>query len=141
MDATDNSREHYANIFSGNDSLNPERSENNFVRAAAKYEYPMEQRCQNSFQQYENDVLKAYSIDPVATKERNGFVLCKEQDGGRNNNSMTKNLHNRLAIEHPLDSCSVTTEQLELTSECEVTVLKAYGILPAQLFWKPCQFF
>ena len=135
MDVTDNSREHYPNILSGNDSHNPERSENNFVRAAAKYEYAMEQRSQNSFQQYDNDVLKAYSIDPVATKERNGFVLCKEEDGGRNSSSMTKNFQNLLAMEHPLVSCSVTTEQLELTTEYELTVLKAYGILPAQLFF------
>ena len=135
MEVTENSREHYPNILSRNDSHNPERSENNFVRAAAKYEYAMEQRSQNSFQQYENDVLKAYSIDPVATKGRNGFVLCKEQDGGRNDKSMTKNFQNLLAIEHPLASCSLATVQLELRTQYELTVLKAYGILPVQLFF------
>ena len=134
MDVTDYSRERHANILSRKSSHNSKLSKTNFVRTAAKYEYAMEQRSQNSFQQYENDVLKAYSIDPVATKERNGFVLCKEEDGGRNNNSVTKNFQDLLAIEHPLVSCSVTTKQLELTTEYELTVLKAYGILPAQLF-------
>ena len=134
MDITDYSRERHANILSRKGSHNPKLSRNNLVSTKAKSEYAMEQRSQNSFQQYENDVLKAYSIDPVATKERNGFVLCKERDGGRNSSSMTKKFHDRLAIEHPLVSCSVTTEQLELTTEYELTVLKAYGILPAQLF-------
>ena len=137
MDVTDYSRERHANILSRNVSHNPERSENNSVRTAAKYKYAIGQPFENSCQQYENDVLKAYSIDPVATKKRNGFVLCKGEDAGRNNKSMTKKFHNRLAIEHPLDSCSVATEQLELGTQYELTVLKAYGILPVQLFWKP----
>ena len=101
----------------------------------------MEQRSQNAFQQNENDVLKAYSIDPVATKERNGFVLCKEQDGGRNDKSLTKTFRNLLAIEHPLASCSLATVQLGLRTQYELTVLKAYGVLPVQLFFKLSQQF
>lgn len=133
MDNTDYRRERHANVLSRIGSHNPKLGKNILVSTKAKYEYALRQPCQNSFQQYENNVLKAYGIDPAATKERNCFVLCKKQDGGRNKNSMTKNFQNLLAIEHPLDSCSVTTDQLELTTH-ELTVLKANGILPVQLF-------
>ena len=134
MDVTDYSRDRHANILSRKGSHNTKVNKNNLVSTNAKYEYAMEQRSQNSFQQYEHDVLKAYSVDPVATKERNGFVLCKEQDGGRNDKSMPKNFQNLLAIEHPLASCPLATDQLELRTQYELTVLRAYGILPAQLF-------
>ena len=130
MDDKEYSRERYANILSWNGSYNSKRSENNSVRTQAKYEYVMGQPCQNSCQQYENDVLKAYCIDSLATKERNGFVLCKEEDGRRNNSSVTKHFQNLLGIEHPLHSCPVTTDQLEWTIQYELTVLRAYGILP-----------
>ena len=134
MDDTGYNRECHSNILTRNGSNSPERSENNSVRTQAKNEYVMGQRCQNSCRLYEHDVLKAYSIDPVATKEQNDFVLCKEEDGGRNNYSKTKHFQNLLVIERPLHSCPVTIDQLKFTTQCELTVLRAYRILPAQLF-------
>ena len=118
----------YDCIVSGNETESPETSENNSANEETEDGFTIEQPSCNSRTQYENAVLKAYGIVPLATQEGNNFGLSKKgkkgQKSGENTcNLMTGKAQNLLAIERPSGQPGPRRTQYEQT------VLKAYGIV------------
>ena len=105
-----------------NETRSPESSETNSVNEETEDGSAMKQSLHNSRTEYENAVLKAYGIVPLAAQEGNNFGRNGQKSGGNTPNLMTEKAQNLLAIER---------QHEPRRTEYEQTVLKAYGIVPA----------
>ena len=123
-----------ASLLSLNETRVPERNKNNSMNKEAKEESTMKKPFRNSRKQYEDTVLKAYGIVPVAREKRNNFVLSGKESGRCKPCPSTGKLQNMLEAERRSESCCSATQELQLRTRYEHTVLKAYGILPAQAY-------
>ena len=118
-----------ASLLSLNETRVPERSKNNSMNKEAK-----EHEKAISRKQYEDTVLKAYGIVPLAREKRNNFVLSSKESGSCKPYPGTGKLQNMWEAERRSENCFSATEEPQLRTQYEHTVLKAYGILPAQAY-------